>query len=104
MIPKSGNRFSEKIMLQRKIWGVNRKSGNRFSEKIMLKQKARKAWRSNYSSSCSSRFSRLVSRLGFDPFSHLGSAHWCERTHGCAVFAPAFQTCGLDPRRDEVEL
>jgi len=34
MIRKSGNRFSEKIMLheQRMI----RKSGNRFSEKIML--------------------------------------------------------------------
>ena len=38
MIPKSGNRFSEKIML--KQTSMIPKSGNRFSEKIMLKQKA----------------------------------------------------------------
>jgi len=37
MIPKSGNRFSEKIMLQQK--SMIPKSGNRLSEKIMLKQK-----------------------------------------------------------------
>jgi hypothetical protein len=35
MIPKSGNRFLEKIMLRQ---GMIPKSGNRFSEKIMLKQ------------------------------------------------------------------
>jgi hypothetical protein len=34
MIPKSGNRFSEKIMLQKNV--MIPKSGNRFSEKIML--------------------------------------------------------------------
>jgi len=34
MIPKSGNRFSEKIMLPQK--SMIPKSGNRFSEKIML--------------------------------------------------------------------
>jgi len=34
MILKSGNRFSEKIMLQQKSMIL--KSGNRFSEKIML--------------------------------------------------------------------
>jgi len=33
MIPKSGHRFSEKIMLKSMI----PKSGHRFSEKIMLK-------------------------------------------------------------------
>ncbi len=38
MIPKSGNRFSEKIMLNKNMIP---KSGNRFSEKIMLKQEAR---------------------------------------------------------------
>jgi hypothetical protein len=37
MIPKSGNRFSEKIMLKQK--SMIPKSGNRFTEKIMLKQK-----------------------------------------------------------------
>jgi len=35
MIPKSGNRFSEKIMLQLK--SMIPKSGDRFSEKIMLR-------------------------------------------------------------------
>jgi len=40
MIPKSGNRFSDKIMLKQKASMIP-KSGNRFSEKIMLKQKAR---------------------------------------------------------------
>src|SRR6516165_11894792 len=39
MIRKSGNRFSEKIMLHQK--SMIRKSGNRFSEKIMLHQKDR---------------------------------------------------------------
>jgi len=34
MILKSGNRFSEKIMLQQKSMIL--KSGNQFSEKIML--------------------------------------------------------------------
>jgi len=34
MIPKSGNRFSDKIMRKRMI----PKSGNRFSDKIMRKQ------------------------------------------------------------------
>ena len=34
MIPKSGYRFSEKIMLQQE--SMIPKSGNRFSEKIML--------------------------------------------------------------------
>ncbi len=37
MIPKSGDRFSEKIMLRQK--SMIPKSGNRFSEKIMLQQK-----------------------------------------------------------------
>jgi len=36
MIPKSGCRFSEKIML--KEWSMIPKSGCRFSEKIMLKR------------------------------------------------------------------
>jgi hypothetical protein len=35
MIPKSGNRFSEKIML--KLKKHDPESGNRFSVKIMLK-------------------------------------------------------------------
>ena len=47
MIPKSANRFSEKIMLQPNISSTIRKSlprtssrgGSRFSEQIMLKQK-----------------------------------------------------------------
>jgi len=38
MILKSGNRFSEKIMLRQKSMIL--KSGNRFSEKIMLQQRA----------------------------------------------------------------
>jgi hypothetical protein len=38
MIPKSGNRFSDKIMLNKK--SMIPKSGNRFSDKIMLKLKA----------------------------------------------------------------
>src|SRR6266404_4167194 len=38
MIRKSGNRFSEKIMLQRQ--SMIRKSGNRFSEKIMLQRQS----------------------------------------------------------------
>jgi len=37
MIPKSGNRFSEKIMRQLK--SMIPKSGSRFSDKIMLKLK-----------------------------------------------------------------
>ncbi len=37
MIPKSGNRFSEKIMLQQK--SMIPKSGNRFSEEIMLQKR-----------------------------------------------------------------
>jgi hypothetical protein len=37
MIPKSGPRFSEKIML--KTSSMIAKSGRRFSEKIMLKTK-----------------------------------------------------------------
>jgi hypothetical protein len=36
MIPKSGNRFSDKIMRQLKV--MIPKSGNQFSDKIMLKQ------------------------------------------------------------------
>lgn len=40
MIRKSGNRFSEGIMLKQKN-SMIRKSGNRLSEKIMLKQKLR---------------------------------------------------------------
>jgi len=36
MIPKSGNRFSEEIMLRRN--GMIPKSGNRFSEEIMLQR------------------------------------------------------------------
>jgi len=43
MIPKSGNRFSEKIMLQLNIRMIPKKlapdlirGGNRFSDKIML--------------------------------------------------------------------
>jgi hypothetical protein len=39
MIPKSGNRFSDKIMLERTMSMIP-KSGNRFSENIMLKQKS----------------------------------------------------------------
>jgi hypothetical protein len=39
MIPKSGNRFSDKIMLKGKIQSMIPKSGNRFSDKIMLKEK-----------------------------------------------------------------
>jgi hypothetical protein len=39
MIPKSGNRFSDKIMLEAK--SMIPKSGNRFSEKIMLNRKRR---------------------------------------------------------------
>jgi hypothetical protein len=35
MIPKSGNRFPEKIMLRQK--SMIPKSENRFSEKVMLK-------------------------------------------------------------------
>jgi len=38
MIPKSGNRFSEKIMLQQELRTIP-KSGNRFTQKIMLQQK-----------------------------------------------------------------
>jgi DNA-binding winged helix-turn-helix (wHTH) protein len=40
MIPKSGYRFSEKIMLNSMI----PKSGYRFSEKIMLKKQAKVKW------------------------------------------------------------
>jgi hypothetical protein len=36
MIPKSGSRFSEEIMLNRKH---DPESGNRFSEEIMLNKK-----------------------------------------------------------------
>jgi predicted class III extradiol MEMO1 family dioxygenase len=36
MIPKSGYRFSEKIMLHQ--YGMIPKSGYRFSEKVMLHQ------------------------------------------------------------------
>ena len=45
MIPKSGNRFSEKIMLKQKRMIPKKpapdliRGGNRFSEKIMLEQK-----------------------------------------------------------------
>jgi hypothetical protein len=39
MIPKSGNRFSDKIMLHREIKSMIPKSGNRFSEKIVLHRK-----------------------------------------------------------------
>jgi hypothetical protein len=35
MIPKSGNRFSEKIMRKQKHIRMIPKSGNQFSEKIM---------------------------------------------------------------------
>ncbi len=37
MITKSGNRFSDKIMLKQN--SMIPKSGNRFSDKIMLKEK-----------------------------------------------------------------
>jgi len=40
MIPKSGNRFSEEIMLKQRSESMIPKSGNRFPEKIMLKQEA----------------------------------------------------------------
>jgi hypothetical protein len=46
MIPKSGNRFSEEIMLQENSMIPKRpapdliRGGNRFSEKIMLRKKA----------------------------------------------------------------
>jgi hypothetical protein len=39
MIPKSGNRFSDKIMRKENIVRMIPKSGNRFSDKIMRKQK-----------------------------------------------------------------
>jgi DNA-binding winged helix-turn-helix (wHTH) protein len=39
MIPKSGYRFSEKIMLKEKIQSMIPKSGYRFSERVMLKEK-----------------------------------------------------------------
>jgi hypothetical protein len=42
MIPKSGDRFSDKIMRQQKV--MIPKSGNRFSDKIMRQQKIRDAW------------------------------------------------------------
>jgi len=38
MMPKSGDRFSEKFMLRRS--SMIPKSGHRFSEKIMLRQSA----------------------------------------------------------------
>jgi len=38
MIPKSGHRFSEEIMLQKQLDMIP-KSGHRFSEEIMLQQK-----------------------------------------------------------------
>jgi hypothetical protein len=38
MIPKNGNRFSDKIMRNEKTRMIP-KSGNRFSDKIMLKEK-----------------------------------------------------------------
>jgi hypothetical protein len=38
MMPKSGQRFSDKIMLKQKA--MIPKSGHRFSDRIMLKQKA----------------------------------------------------------------
>jgi len=46
MTPKSGGRFSEKIMLKQEIMIPNRrtasaKGGNRFSLEIMLKQEVR---------------------------------------------------------------
>jgi hypothetical protein len=41
MIPKSGNRFSEKDHAQTKDSRMIPKSGNRFSEKIMLEAKIR---------------------------------------------------------------
>jgi hypothetical protein len=56
MIRKSGNRFSEKIMLHQK--SMIRKSGNRFSEKIMLHQKDRAPNRFNLKPS---RFSAVSS-------------------------------------------
>jgi hypothetical protein len=46
MIRKSGSRFSEKIMLKQRR-SMIRKSGNRFSEKIMLKQQSRARYQSN---------------------------------------------------------
>jgi hypothetical protein len=42
MIPKSGNRFSDKIMHQQKV--MIPKSVNRFSDKIMRQQKVRDVW------------------------------------------------------------
>jgi hypothetical protein len=39
MIPKSGNRFSDKILLKRIIQSMIPKSGNRFSDKIMLERR-----------------------------------------------------------------
>ncbi|RWO55672.1 hypothetical protein [Mesorhizobium sp.] len=41
MIPKSGNRFSEKIMVKEEDRAMIPKSGNRFSEKIMVKEEDR---------------------------------------------------------------
>jgi hypothetical protein len=41
MIPKSGNRFSEKIMVKEEDRTMIPKSGNRFSEKIMVKEEDR---------------------------------------------------------------
>jgi hypothetical protein len=46
MIRKSGNRFSEEIMLKQKK-SMIRKSGNRFSEKIMFKRKFRAGYQPN---------------------------------------------------------
>ena len=45
MIPKSGNRFSDTIMLKKE--SMIPKSGNRFSDKIMLKQNVRDTPRFN---------------------------------------------------------
>jgi len=42
MIPKSGNRFSDKIMRKESI--MIPKSVNRFSDKIVRKQNARDGW------------------------------------------------------------
>jgi hypothetical protein len=56
MIPKSGHRFSEKIMLGQR--SMIPKSGHRFSDKIMRLKNARRALRSDVNAPRSMRHAR----------------------------------------------
>jgi hypothetical protein len=104
MIPKSGNRFSEKIMLQCKIWGVNRKVETGFPKRSCSNKKLER-----HGDPTMAHPVLAVFLAWFPAWVSILFLIWAPpigangRT-GAPFSPPRFKHAALDPRRDEVEL